>query len=521
MWQTFFLEKKMGKRLGSGEVLQQALSAVTSEVMNQAFIVLPNQLFEQLPATEGPCKIFIIEEHLFFRQFEFHKAKIAFHRASMRSYADHLGSQGLSVDYIESTDKKSDIRQFLKEFKKKFDHFHFYEADDDWIDRRIRKTIPDNQLTSHTNPSFLCTTSDLDEYWESHKKILHHDFYLFQRRRLNVLMQGQEPLGGKWSFDEDNRKKYPRTKQAPEFKLPEANKYHQEASDYVNSHFLINPGELDHTWNYPINHNQAKDWLENFFISRLDGFGTYEDAIQSEEYLLHHSLLSPLLNSGLLLPDYTVNRILDFATENGTELNDLEGLIRQIIGWREFIRAVYLKFGRKQRTKNFWKFKRKIPGSFYDGTTGILPIDQTIKKVLKSSYAHHIERLMILGNFMLLCEFDPDEVYRWFMELFIDAYDWVMVPNIYGMSQFADGGIFATKPYISGSNYVRKMSNYPKGDWQDTWDALFWSFLHRHRDFFQKNFRMRMLLNTWDKMPAEKRNKHLDLADNYFKSLEV
>ncbi|MFY8189905.1 MAG: FAD-binding domain-containing protein, partial [Bacteroidia bacterium] len=193
---------------------------------------------------------------------------------------------------------------------------------------------------------------------------------------------------------------------------------------------------------------------------------------------------------------------------------------RQIIGWREFIRAVYEQVGKQERTRNYWKFSRKIPASFYTGTTGIEPIDTVIKKVLVTGYAHHIERLMVLGNFMLLCEFDPDEVYRWFMEMFIDAYDWVMVPNVYGMSQFADGGLMATKPYISGSNYLMKMSDYGKGDWQQTWDALFWHFMDKQRNFFLQNPRLGMLVRTFDKMPLEKREKHLVVARRYLNQLD-
>lgn len=165
--------------------------------------------------------------------------------------------------------------------------------------------------------------------------------------------------------------------------------------------------------------------------------------------------------------------------------------------------------------KNYWNFNRKIPKSFYDGNTGIDPIDDTIKKVEKSAYGNHIERLMILGNFMVLCEFDPNEVYKWFMEVFIDSYDWVMVPNVYGMSQFADGGLMSTKPYISSSNYIIKMSDYKKGEWSDIWDGLFWSFMDKQRDFFKKNPRMRMLISSFDKMDSLKKEKLLMDAHNF------
>ena len=231
-------------------------------------------------------------------------------------------------------------------------------------------------------------------------------------------------------------------------------------------------------------------------------------------------MLTPMLNVGFIQPKYIIEKAINFAKKQNVPLNSLEGFVRQIMGWREFIRGMYEAKGRESRIKNYWGFTRKIPASFYDGTTGIVPVDDAIKKVLKTGYCHHIERLMILGNFMLLCEFDPDEVYQWFMELFIDSYDWVMVPNVYGMSQFADGGFFATKPYISGSNYVIKMSNYKKaGDWQATWDGLFWRFMHVHKDFFVKNPRLGMLVRNFDNQSPEKRNGHLEAAEKFMKEL--
>ena len=234
---------------------------------------------------------------------------------------------------------------------------------------------------------------------------------------------------------------------------------------------------------------------------------------------MNHSVLSPLINVGLINPRDLIKKILSFYYENNIPINSTEGFIRQIIGWREFIRGVYISKGTEERNKNFWNFKRKIPKSFYDGTTGIEPVDDTIKKINESGYANHIERLMIIGNFMLLCEFDPDEVYKWFMELFIDSYDWVMVPNVYGMSQFADGGLMSTKPYISGSSYVLKMSNYKKGDWCPIWDSLFWNFIDKKRDFFTTNPRMRMLVSSFDRMNIQKKELLIKTANDFIDDL--
>jgi deoxyribodipyrimidine photolyase-related protein len=181
---------------------------------------------------------------------------------------------------------------------------------------------------------------------------------------------------------------------------------------------------------------------------------------------------------------------------------------------------MYAVKGTESRTMNFWKFDRKIPQSFYDGTTGIVPVDNAIKKALDTGYCNHIERLMILGNFMLLCEFDPDEVFRWFMELFIDAYDWVMVPNVYGMCLFADGGFFATKPYISGANYIKKMSNFKGGEWEAIWNGLFWNFIDKHQDFFSSNPRMSMMVHSLRRMSPDKKVMHLTSAEQFLGALD-
>ena len=240
----------------------------------------------------------------------------------------------------------------------------------------------------------------------------------------------------------------------------------------------------------------------------------------AQEHLLHHSMFSPLINVGLLTPDQVLDKILDYAQSHSIPLNSTEGLVRQIMGWREFIRGIYQVKGSQERTTNFWGHKRKIPKSFYEGTTGLFPVDSVLKKLNKTGYAHHIERLMVMGNIMVLCEFDPDEVYRWFMEYFIDAFDWVMVPNVYGMSLFADGGIMSTKPYISGSNYLMKMSDYPKGPWQEIWDGLFWRFMDKHRSFFLSNPRLAMLVRSLDKMKPETLERHLTQAQKFLDQLD-
>ena len=493
--------------------------------MNKIGLIFPHQLFKKTPLISHCKKVYLIEEFLFFNQYPFHKQKLAFHRVSMKVYESYLKEQGVELIYIEAIDKLSDIRKLIPELKKQgIKEICCLDPTDFWLEKRITNSCLKAEIEVELFPSklFINDKKDNASFFKSaKKKFFQTTFYKQQRKDYNILIdQDQQPTGGKWSFDQENRKKFPAKKEAPKVtSLKEADDY-SAAVDYVEKHFSKNPGIISSQPLYPYTFKLADDWFKEFLSVRFNEFGIYEDAIVKEELLLNHSLLSPLINTGLIEPMYVVKEALSFADKNEIPINSVEGFVRQIIGWREFIRGIYEVKGSEERTKNFWNFKRRIPASFYDGTTGIEPIDDTILKVLKTGYCHHIERLMILGNFMVLCEFHPDDVYQWFMELFIDAYDWVMVPNVYGMSQFADGGLMSTKPYISGSNYIMKMSNYKKGEWQNIWDALFWRFMHVHSSFFLKNPRLAMLIRTFEKWPESKKEQYLSTASTFLKSLD-
>ena len=491
--------------------------------MSKIGIVFPHQLVEQNILANTCETIYLVEEYLYFKHYNFHKKKIAFHRASMKFYENYLQSKNIEVVYIESFDELSDITKLIPYLKKEgVQAFEYIDTTDYWLEKRITNTCKECDIhpIKKPTPLFLNTSEELASFFATKKRMFQTEFYKHQRLTKNILLEKQDkPIGGKWTFDDENRLKYPKGKTVPKTTFLKPNAFYSEAIAYTEKHFSSNYGELNTNFIYPTTYAESKSWLAEFFKTRFSEFGAYEDAIVEKENILHHSVLTPMLNVGLLSPKFVIEEALLYVSNHEVPLNSLEGFIRQILGWREFIRAVYELKGNEERTKNYWGFKRKIPASFWNGTTGIEPIDSCIKKVLETGYAHHIERLMVLGNFMLLCEFDPDEVYRWFMELFIDAYDWVMVPNVYGMSQFADGGLMATKPYISGSNYLMKMSDYQKGDWQPVWDGLFWRFMHVHRDFFLKNPRLGMLVRTFDKMPDEKQKLHLNNAEQFLASL--
>jgi deoxyribodipyrimidine photolyase-related protein len=486
-------------------------------------LVFPHQLFADSTLVKNGFDTYLIEEFLYFRQYKFHKQKITFHRAAMKSYESYLTSQGVTVHYIESGSALSDVRNFGEELKRcAIKELHFIDPTDNWLRKRVLALSNECEITMHTDLNFMNTPDDLKSFFKPTKKsFFQTSFYKQQRKKFGVLLDEEfQPVGGKWTYDADNRKKYPKNKVPPAIHFPKKSSFWDAAIIYTEKHFSDYPGTISMDYRYPINHAEGAAWLEQFLTYRFHEFGPYEDAIVQEHSILNHSLLSPLMNSGLLLPEYVVNRALEFSVAENVPINSTEGFVRQVIGWREFIRGMYAVKGTESRTMNFWKFDRKIPQSFYDGTTGIVPVDNAIKKALDTGYCNHIERLMILGNFMLLCEFDPDEVFRWFMELFIDAYDWVMVPNVYGMCLFADGGFFATKPYISGANYIKKMSNFKGGEWEAIWNGLFWNFIDKHQDFFSSNPRMSMMVHSLRRMSPDKKVMHLTSAEQFLGALD-
>ncbi len=458
---------------------------------------------------------------MFFREVRFHSQKLVLHRASMRAYAATLVRAGKKVRYVEAKELRAtgEIAGIL--VAEGVTRVQVVEPSDDWLRARLERGLTETGIRCEflADPHFLCTPEQFAQHLAGRKrKLFFTDFYVEQRKRQGILLEANgKPVGGKWSFDPDNRKKLPKGTHVPQVWCPEAGAELQEARGYVASEFPDAWGERA-GWNYPVTHEQARQGLDDFLDHRFRLFGDYEDAIESSQPFLFHSLLTPALNIGLLSPGEVVAAALERADE--VPLNSLEGFIRQVIGWREYIRGVYHVYGRRQRCSNAWEHRRKLPASFYDGTTGIEPVDHVIRSVLKFGYCHHIERLMILGNFMMLCEIEPDEVYRWFMELFVDAYDWVMVPNVYGMSQHADGGLMTTKPYISGSAYVLKMSNFKRGPWCEIWDGLYWRFIDKHRSFFASNPRMSVMAKQCDRMGA-KLERHKVVSERFLAALET
>lgn len=494
-------------------------------------LIFPHQLFAKHPGLKlNFDQIVLLEDSLFFGDDQypahFHKQKLWLHRATMKRYEAALQKKSYPTQYVEyqpgpkSLDRQ--LEQICNSSAIRIEKFVTLDPTDFVLQKRLDRIAErlNVQIEFLPNSLFINRKEENFEYRSGKKRWFMADFYKWQRKRLGILVEDDQPVGGKWSFDEDNRKKVPKKmlESIPNLALPKHDKIDEEARDYVEAKFASNPGSLEQLF-YPTSHAAAKRWLDQFLKQRLVDFGPYEDAIVQGQSWLWHSVLTPTLNIGLLTPDQVLKAALKFAANNDVPINSLEGFVRQVIGWREFMRATYEDLGVSMRTSNHWKHHRKIPDSFYDGTTGILPIDDTIQRILKTGYCHHIERLMVLGGFMFLCEFEPRAIYRWFMEMFVDSYDWVMVPNVYAMSQHADGGLITTKPYFSGSSYVRKMSHHKKAAWCEIWDGLYWRWIWNHVDELGKNPRWAMMCSMAKKMDPTKRKNHLKNAEAFLDSL--
>ncbi len=505
----------------------------------EAVLIYPHQLYEEHPAIHKNRLHLLIEDPLFFgdtyNPLKFHKQKLVLHRASMKWYAKEvLGAGRYEYEYIDYTSLKEgneNLENLLQALRTAgIKKLHITDPTDYLLQRRICRYV--NKLKFdyewYDTPNFLSTRKAVEDYLDTAQKYFQTDFYKWQRRRLDLLLEPDgNPTGGQWSFDAENRKRLPKDEVVPTLESTsngEEEEYIAEAKQYINKNFPDNPGSTD-VFNYCISHAAAKQWFKDFTTERLGKFGPYQDAITTRSPFVFHSVTSFALNIGLLDPHWLLDHTMEYAMRQvDVEMRSVEGFIRQVIGWREFMRVVYIREGNSMRRHNHFKYHRKIPKSFYTGETGILPIDNVIKKLQKYAYAHHIERLMLLGNFMLLCEFDPNEVYNWFMEMFIDSYDWVMVPNIYGMSQYADGGLIVTKPYVSSSNYVIKMSDYTgnqekEGEWANIWDALYWCFIEDHKSEFNKNHRMKMMVHLLEKKTDREMNQYRKLKDSFLKNL--
>jgi deoxyribodipyrimidine photolyase-related protein len=450
-----------------------------------------------------------------------HQQKIVLFLAAMRSYADELRDAGYCLEYLKLDG--ADTRPYEDKLAAAIDEYgedclQHFEIEDKPMESRIAlfaasKGLVHEQLPS---PMFTCSREEFSSFAGAGSRLLMGDFYKQQRRRLNILVTKEgDPVGERWSFDADNRKCLPKSITPPDIEWPEPDNHALDVIELVSREFADHPGSA-RQFRWPTTRTQALDWLDNFINVRLAEFGPYEDAITTRSETVFHSMLSPYLNMGLLTPGDVIDRVMTVADK--MPLQSIEGLVRQVIGWREFVRGIYREYSDKQDVMNFWSHERELSVAWYEGTTGILPLDDTIRTAQRMGWTHHIPRLMVIGNLMTLCEIRPQSAHRWFMEMFIDSSEWVMGPNVYGMGLFSDGGVFATKPYICGSNYLLKMSDYGKGPWCDIVDGLYWRFIDKHREFFAGNPRLALMPRALDRLAPERRQRILSAAETFLAS---
>ena len=486
------------------------------------FVILGNQLFDPKILYNVGCNhVFMAEDFNLCTYQKHHKLKIYLFLCSMREYKDELKSKGIHVSYneLQNSNATKDYAKLLIDYvkEKNIDEINFFEIEDKFFEEYIIKELENESLKIifHPSPMFMFTRDEFETI-NGRKNIFRlANFYKVGRKKFNILVdQDLEPVGGKWSFDEENRKKIPDKINIPILLKPKLSKYHSSITKLIEDFFPHHNGNLKNVW-FPVKRKDVEMHLNKFLEERFLNFGVYEDAMREGENFLFHSCISPFLNIGLITPDSVIKKILQLYNKKTIPLNSVEGYIRQILGWREFIRGIYQLKSDEQENKNFWKHNRYLCESWYDGSTGIIPLDDCIKSAINDGYSHHIPRLMVISNLMNMCEINPKDIYKWFMEMYIDSSDWVMVPNVFGMATFSDGGLMSTKPYTCSSNYILKMSNYKKGPWCEIVDGLYWRFIDKHRSFYKSNPRLSFQIKMLDKMDVNRKSKIFDRAENF------
>ena len=488
--------------------------------MKSLFIILGNQLFPLNHIKEFKKSTFFMAEDLGLCSFQkHHKLKILLFLSAMRSYVDILEKNNFNIKYFDlNHDFNIPYEIKLEKFiiKNKFNELISFEIEDKFFEKKISKLVKKLKIKWKViqSPMFLTPRSEFKDFLKISKKPMMANFYKISRKNNNILIENKKPKGGKWSFDKENRKKIPNNIYIPPLIKFKETQHTKRLKKIIHKTFSSHPGDVINFW-LPTTHKDAEKLL-NFFIDyKFDLFGDYEDAVNTNNNILFHSALSPVINIGLITPNQIIKKIK--KVENKIKINSYEGFIRQIVGWREFMRGIYQNYEKELAKNNFFNHKKSFTKNWYDGTTGLLPLDHSIKNANKHGWTHHIERLMILANVMNLCEINPKEAYNWFMEMYVDSSDWVMAPNLYGMGLFSDGGIFSTKPYICGSSYIMKMMNFKKGEWNNIMDGLYWRFINKNRNFFLTNPRLSMMVKIFDKMDSKRKKNILSQANSFIK----
>ncbi|MBR0553092.1 cryptochrome/photolyase family protein [Stakelama marina] len=475
----------------------------------------------------------VAEETTYVRH---HKKKVAFILSAMRHHAERLRGRGWTVDYV-TLDDEDNQRSFTAEVARgverhRPDRIVVTEAGewrvaamlDSWADRF------DADVEIRADTRFLCSHGEFDDWAEGRKQLRMEFFYREMRRKTGLLMDGGKPEGGKWNYDSENRKPAQTDLLTPKRISFRPDDITNDVLDLVAERFADHPGTLD-GFDFAVTHEEALRAQRRFLDEALARFGDYQDAMLTDEPVLWHAHLSAYINAGLLDPLDLCRKVEAKYRDGDVPLNAAEGFIRQIIGWREYVRGIYWREGPDYATRNFLEANRDLPGFYWTGDTDMHCLAQAIGQTLDNAYAHHIQRLMVTGNFALLIGADPAQVHQWYLEVYADAYEWVELPNTLGMSQFGDGGLLASKPYASSGSYINKMSDYcgscrydvkdRTGENACPFNALYWDFLARNHDRLKDNRRLAMPYRSWERMAKEDKLALRAKARNFLDDLDA
>lgn len=477
--------------------------------MSAVSLILGDQLFEDFSGLPSQSYL-MVEDRELASQFPYHWQKLVLTFSAMRHFAVRLGTV---VDYYR-LEAGISINMALQIHRDRgVSEVHCIEPADRFFGENLRGMCESLglNLIVHPNPMFLTGKNEWEQFSASRPTAIMADFYRWQRKRLNILLDSDgHPAGGQWSFDSENRKKLPRGHVPPAVWFPSPDGITREVMATVSAEFPAALGR-DGEFIWPVDHEGAREWLNQFLEERIDLFGAYEDAISRDHPFLYHSWLTPMLNIGLLTPRQVLDAVFDRHSRRPIPLNSLEGFVRQVVGWREYVKCIDGED--RWRTADL-SVGRRLDHCWYEGTTGLPPLDDSIGRALTFGWCHHIERLMLMGSVMYMCGIRPADALEFFMRMFVDATEWVMAPNVLGMSQFV-ALAFATKPYFSGSAYVLRMSDYRTGSWCEVWDGLYWRKVDRDRVAFAKNPRMKPILANLERMESSKKGRLFGLANEF------
>ena len=446
-----------------------------------------------------------------------HQKKIVFILSAMRHFAQSLKSKKYNLLYV-TLDDPENSGSFITEIKRisnKFNCKNLYVTEPgEYRVLAALKELENLELNIVEDKRFFCTISEFREFHKDKKHYVMENFYRYMRKKYNILMVDKKPLGGKWNYDQENRKSVKSNLNIPAQDSYVADKITLEVKKLVEKHFGDHFGHIEPFF-LATKRAEAIKIFKSFLLNRFPLFGTYQDAMLEGEDFMFHSHISFYLNNGLLEPKEVVAEAEAYGLQNNIPLNSIEGFIRQILGWREYVRGIYWLKMPFYKEENYLEAQNKLPDFFWHGQTELNCLKEAIRNTKKNSYAHHIQRLMILGNFALIAEIKPKELSEWYLIVYADAYEWVELPNVLGMVLFADQGFLATKPYASSGAYINKMSNYCKNCKYDVklknganacpFNYLYWNFLLKNKHKLADNQRMKMIYAVLDKFSSAKK----------------